>query len=276
MRSSFTITRRGVLRLAAAGGLESLLRAEDPEFWNKKDPSSWSADEIDRLITKSPWAKQISGSEPGAGRPRGDMGGGGGQGTGARIPGVGGIGGIGGIGMPGTGRGGMGIPGGGGGMGGRRRGGGGGGAAPVRFNGVVRWESAQPILEALKTPLPESFADRYVISVSGMPLHGEAERSSSEDSEDAAARRVRDGALERLKSFTELQKKGAAPLQPGVVEQNPASTGVGVTVLFGFSKELLAISPQDGEITFSTQMGTTAVKVKFDLKRMLYHKALAV
>jgi hypothetical protein len=161
-------------------------------------------------------------------------------------------------------------------MGGPRRGGGGGGRAPVRFNGVVRWESAQPILEALKTPLPESFADRYVISVSGIPLHGEDERSSTEDNEDAATRRVRDSALERLKSFTELQKKGASPLQPAVTERNPASTGVGATVLFGFAKDLLAISPSDDEITFSTQLGTTSVKVKFNLKKMVYRKALAV
>src|SRR5947209_7229477 len=41
------------------------------------------------------------------------------------------------------------------------------------FKATIRWESAKPILEALKTPLPEAFADHYVISVSGLPLNSE-------------------------------------------------------------------------------------------------------
>jgi hypothetical protein len=42
--------RRGVqsrFRLYAAGS----------DFWNKKEPAEWSADEIDKLVTRSPWAK---------------------------------------------------------------------------------------------------------------------------------------------------------------------------------------------------------------------------
>ena len=30
------------------------------EFWDKKDPSQWTGEEIDRLTTKSPWAKSVS------------------------------------------------------------------------------------------------------------------------------------------------------------------------------------------------------------------------
>jgi hypothetical protein len=76
--------------------------------------------------------------------------------------------------------GGMGIPGiGGGGMGGGR-GRGRGGRSAQSFNGTVRWESAKPILDALKTPLPEVFADRYVISVSGFPLDSGRRRGSQD------------------------------------------------------------------------------------------------
>jgi hypothetical protein len=49
------ITRRGMLLFAST----LRLSAGSSEFWNRKDPSEWSADEVDRLITKSPWAKEI-------------------------------------------------------------------------------------------------------------------------------------------------------------------------------------------------------------------------
>jgi hypothetical protein len=270
MRSTYVITRRGMLLFAAASGIESLLYGDDSEFWNKKEPSSWSADEVDRLITKSPWAKEVGGStsRPGrGGNAGGGSGGRGGMGGGGRGIGIG-IPGIGGMGIPGAG-------------GGGRRGGGrrdnpdGGGAAPVQFNGVVRWESAQPILDAMKTPLPEAFADRYVISVSGIPLSGN-ERRPDEEISDAAARKASDDAIDRIKNLTELVKKGASALQPGVVEQNAISVGPGTTLLFGFSKELLALSPHDDEVTFSTRIGTIPVKVKFNLKKMIYRKTLAV
>jgi len=38
------------------------------------------------------------------------------------------------------------------------------------YKGTVRWESAQPVLDALKTPLPDAFANHYVIAVIGFPL----------------------------------------------------------------------------------------------------------
>src|ERR1017187_6711042 len=65
-----------------------------------------------------------------------------------------------------------GIPGGGIGGGGMGRGGRGGmgGPAPIEYHGVVRWVSAKPIQEALKSPVPEGLANAYVISVSGIPI----------------------------------------------------------------------------------------------------------
>src|SRR2546422_4603504 len=40
------ISRRGILLFGAT----LRLSAADSEFWNRKDPSEWSADEVDRLI----------------------------------------------------------------------------------------------------------------------------------------------------------------------------------------------------------------------------------
>src|ERR1022692_1445432 len=184
------LTRRGLLMLTAGAGAQSRLRlyAASSDFWNKKEPAEWSSEEIDRLVTKSPWARQVNASSAAMSRQSGGSGGGSGNGGGMGDPGIGGGGG----GYPGGG--GMGYPGGGmgggrGGGGGGRRGNGGGAmprsftatvrwesakpvqeAVPVSYTATVRWESAKPVQEALKTPLPEGLAGAYVISVSGVPV----------------------------------------------------------------------------------------------------------
>jgi hypothetical protein len=164
---------------------------------------------------------------------------------------------------------GMGIPGmGGPRMGGAgRRGGAGGGMRPVK--GTVRWESAQTILDAVKTPLPEAFANHYVISVSGFPLRG---RRQDDDAEENS--KARDEMLDNLKAYTSLQPKGKAIAQPGVV-QAQATSGPG-SILFGFAKDVLDLSADDKEVLFSTQIGQAMVKTKFEMKDMKYHGKLAV
>jgi hypothetical protein len=194
------------------------LYASGSDFWDKKPPAEWSSDEIDRLITHSPWAKQVN-AEVSASE------GGGGRSGGMRLPG--------GIGFPG-----------GGGMGGGRMGGGRAGrgdrtgSAP-QYKGTVRWESAKPVLEALKTPLPESLADRYVISVSGFPMM--SGRRSQSEAQGEPSQSPQD-MLEDLKALTSLQPKGKAIAQPGVVERQQTTNGSS-SYLFGFSKEILSLGP---------------------------------
>jgi hypothetical protein len=264
-------TRRGVLTLAASAGFAGLgrLYAANPDFWNKKDPSDWSRDEIEQLTSKSPWAKEVTANIP---ESRGDYGGqGGGQSGGQGGPG-GAPGGVWGGGPRIGGMPGMGIPGlGGGGTGGRR-----GGQQPVQtYRGTVRWESAKPVLEALKTQLPDSFADRYVLSVSGIPLPNSRRGSRDDDDTDSNSNSesTRD-MLDRLKSVTSLDPKGKVEAQAGVVEQQ-TTAGLG-TILFGFSKSILSLKPEDKEVTFSTQFGRVEVRTKFNLKDMLYRGELAL
>src|SRR5262249_24597506 len=114
--------------VASMAGPDRLFSGSGSDFWNRKDPSEWSSDEVDRLITRSPWAKEITATAPQtvysqrqpapAGR------------GGLSIPGIGGMG------LPGAGRRGPSAP----------------GTTP--YKGVVRWESAKPVLEALKESLP--------------------------------------------------------------------------------------------------------------------------
>jgi hypothetical protein len=256
-------TRRGILMLSCASAAR--LYGREADFWNKKEPSEWSRDEIDRLTSKSPWAKEVTASAGPNGR-----GGGGGMGGGGRRGGMGGgmgIPGIGGIGMPGGGMGG-------GGMGRDRDGGWGGGGRSPQFQGVIRWESAQPILDALKSPLPKDFDGRYVISVSGFPIL--SRRREGDDTDATVSRGASEDVLERVKAMTYLEPKGKAPAQPGLVQEAPGGTGRTATVLFGFSKETLQFTAADREVTFTTQLGNLQVKAKFDLKEMMYHKQLAL
>jgi hypothetical protein len=242
------LTRRDLLTLAGAGvaGLGRLY-AFASDFWDKKPPSEWTSDEITKLTTKSPWAKEVSAQM--AGGSGGGMGRGGGMG-GPRI----------GLGGPRIGMGG-------GGMG--RGGGRGRQMQPVK--GTVRWESAQTILDATKTPLPEAFANHYVISVNGFPLHG-SRRSQNEDSDTDSNSQSTERMLDNLKAYTSLEPKGKSIAQPGVVQMAPG----GGSILFGFAKDVVDLSADDKEVAFSTQLNRLMIKTKFEFKDMKYHGKLAV
>lgn len=237
------VNRRGFLFAAGAGFASlGLLDASSSDFWNKKDPAEWTGAEKDQLTNKSPWAKEVTVSTP---AQQNGMNRGGGMGGG----------------YPG-----MGYP---GGMGGGRRGGGGGMPGPS-YKGIVRWESAQPVRDALKDPLPEGFANHYVISVGGIPLNaGTRNRSQSQDDNSQSDQDT----LDRMKGMTLLQPKDKRDLQPGIIVQQPAGYG---NVYFGFAKDLVTLRPEDKEVMFITQFGSAQVKAKFYLKDMLYHGELAV
>lgn len=238
------MTRRGILRIAAGAGITGYLAEWSPlgafssDFWNKKDPSEWSGDEINQLTSKSPWAKEVGANAVAPGGQGGGYGGGGG-----------------------------------GGMGGGRRNRGGMGMPSQNFKGTIRWESAKPVMDALKAPLAEAFANHYVISVTGFPVTGTGSRRQRSDTDDSNA--SMQDVLDHLKGVTFLQPKDKRDVQPGVVQQ-PTSGSYGTTILFGFSKEVLTLTPEDKEVTFVTEFGRLNLKAKFTLKEMLYHGELAV
>jgi hypothetical protein len=278
----FALTRRGVFALVASAGVASWGRvyAANADFWNKKDPADWSRDEIEQLTSKSPWAKEVSVDVPQSRGDYGNQGGGQSGGQGGGPLGQGGgvwggaprIGGIGGMGGPGMGGGGIGGPGmGGPGMGGGRRNGG----QPLQnYRGTVRWESAKPVLEALKSPVPEAFAGRYVISVSGIPLNPGSRRGYQDDDDNDSSSQSTREMLDRLKSVTSLEPKGRPEAQPGVIQQQ-STAGLG-SILFGFSREVVSLKPEDKEVTFSTQFGRVVVRARFNLKDMMYRGELAL
>src|SRR4051812_7946383 len=60
-QGSPVVTRRSWIALAGVG-LASWggLWGFGKDFWDAKDPAEWSADEISRLLYKSPWAKSVT------------------------------------------------------------------------------------------------------------------------------------------------------------------------------------------------------------------------
>ena len=191
------------------------------EFWNAKDPSTWTDDEIVILTSKSPWVKEAvpnikSADDPTGGSVLGDS-------SGGRM--------------------------------GRRR-------APLTV--IVRWESAQPILDALKATIPAEFADHYVVSVTNLPLApvrrpGRGGETTPDDS------------LDRIQNGTTLEVKGKDPAEAGIARRSHIGS-----ILFGFSKDQLVLTPADREIVFALNTQMLSLKVKFDAKEMIYHGKLAV
>jgi hypothetical protein len=231
-------------RTAIAIGLAAPVWAYAPkEFWNEREPADWTDEERHVMLTKSPWAREASvnyNSGPGnvgAARPGRTMGGGYGGGTSRR-----------------TGGGGT----------------GGGAGAPDpdmatingKYQAIVRWESAQPVREALRPPSKDDPAANYIINVSGnLPMLGP--RSNDESESDFQQR------LEMLKQYTKLEKKSDAIFLTKLGYRNGSDGGA----LFYFERnDLIALA--DHQVTFVTRLGPIDVKAKFTLKEMLYHGKL--
>ena len=241
------------------------------DFWNKKEAAEWSQDEVRQMLTKSPWAKQVtaeatrSGGSGGGSRPSGTGNtgmGSGGMGTGGNSRGGSGGGGrnsgIGGMGGSGTNNRNMGNA---GDMGGTTKMPKGG----QQYKGVVRWETAKPVVEAGKAKLPDAFANHYVISVSGIPVPGR-----KADAEGGGDAKLSNAAAERIKAGSSLTAKGKEPVAPDLVQV------LGAVLLLGFPQDKLKLTPEDKEVAFAAMIGRVAVKTKFNLKEMMYHESLAV
>jgi hypothetical protein len=278
------VTRRRLLHQAASGtGLlllcDSLAFAAS-DFWNKKKATEWTEAEIKDMETKSPWAKKVHGEMPTGNPTVGSLGGGG---RGSR-------GGGGGVAEEGGDSGGGADIGGGGGGGGGGRGGrgGGGGGAPVGGGPqapdiVVRWESAQPMLDATKLTLPSVLDNHYAIGVIGLPPgmlaaaargggrrgrgRGENEGGAAPPDPEAQQR----AAVEKIKAAATLSAKGRDPVSADKLLQTSAQD----TIIFSFPKESFPIAASDKEIVFTLKLSATW-KAKFELKEMIYNGQLAV
>jgi hypothetical protein len=183
------MTRRTALWLMAGAPLTAApaLAAAPREFWNEKEPSQWSPQEIEQMLNDSPWARRASislhNSAPGFGAP-----GLGGISRSGRISGA-------------TTRGGT-------------------TTAPdtdtgkVAFEAVIRWESARPIRAAEKIGVVED-PDAYVLTAVG-------DFPNSASANDDPAEREQQQAM--LREYTKLDRKGDGPIY--LERTEPTSMGL--------------------------------------------------
>jgi hypothetical protein len=212
-------TRREVLKLLGGAVVPVPLFASGDEFWNTKDPALWSDAEIHRLISDSPWARQVPvrrgppdpahdprpWQEAPPIEPR-------------RPPAI--------------------IP----------------HPKVALYTSLVRWESAKPILDALKLPLPETLLNCHVIGVSGSVLRRLMHASANR--------------LDDLKTLATLQPRGRSPASATVIE---ARTGAPIpTLWFGFPKDAVRMAKSDSAARFSTSFDGWKIEAKFHPRQMLY------
>ena len=287
------------LTILAAGAM-ALFAAD---AWKTKDSKEWTSEEVTKVLTDSPWAKDQTVAPEGAGQQqqrggrRGGMGGGGigFPGGGGGYPGGGGGYPGGGGGYPG---GGGGYPGGGGGYpgggGGYPNGGGGGypngGGRASSMNLTIRWQSAEPIQEALvrqrsltadeSKALADASQKDYIITVVGFRTpsrrgrNGDIDSPDSNDQDRDRDTKISNDALRtRFLDAARLVPKGKSPIYAEDVQFEGPNGASEIRFLFHRSKE---ISADDKEVVFGFESQGIKFEHKFRLGDMNYKGKLAL
>jgi hypothetical protein len=224
------MTRRRALLIGLAGGFSPARSWAywAREFWNDKKPSDWTSEEIELLLNKSPWAKEAAVSYYG--------------GQNGPLSNT----------LPGT-----------------RSSRSNRNASsdtspsapsPAAWKAIVRWQSALPVREALKSQPSPDFEKFYILN-----MVGDVPSVGATPDEDESQRKSR---FEALKLVTKLEHKGDAILLSRVAVAPKSDMSLAGT-LFYFSRDL-ALQPKDNQAIFSTKLGPIDVKCKFALKDMVY------
>jgi hypothetical protein len=247
-------TRRRLLQAATIWPALHALHAARNEFWESKDPASWSPEEKQILLGQSPWAREgiarfeaerkRTGPYEGVARPGGDV-------PGAR-PGV----------APG------GVP-----------------SVPigerpppvpstdngqsVQFRVLARWESAKPVRLAGGPELPEGTAPFYVIRLRGMPLlpppkgaNGESVPNPNQDM------------LEAMQKSSRIERKGKIAIPCAHLLTGSGDSATELLLFFARGADPITVS--DKVVTLESRFGPFHLSVKFPLKDMMYKGALAL
>ncbi|MDP9172061.1 MAG: hypothetical protein M3N54_15695 [Acidobacteriota bacterium] len=204
------------------------------DFWNDKKPADWTEDEIQQMLTRSPWAREASIFDSATHKGV------------SSAPYAGGI------------------------YGSRRYESPDGKSLPtVRglkgWGAIVRWESALPVREAMKAAKLADAEKNYIIA-----LIGEIPAASVPSEDDDGAERQRK--LDVLKESTRLERRDD-PLELQRVKIAPR-TPLSPSGTFYYFSRMLPITAEDKQVTFVTKVGPLEVKCKFTLRDMFYHGSL--
>jgi hypothetical protein len=225
------MTRRSAILMGLGLGGAAASSAWAKDFWNEKKPSEWTEEDIQQLLTKSPWARDASIFDAAAHKglstaPRG-VGGTSRRGGRTSAPG-----------SP--------LP---------------SGGSLSSWSAIVRWDSALPIRDALKTPKNSDVDENYIIALVGdIPGVGVPSDDDGPDERQQKLSFLKENTrLERKDDPLELQRVKIAPRTP----RSPSGT------LFYFSR-VFPLTAEDKQVTFVTKVGPLEVKCKFTLRDMLY------
>ena len=250
-------TRRRLLQAAATWTAVRALPAARKEFWESKEPASWSSEEKQVLLGQSPWAREgtvrfdagkkragATGSYEGVARPGAGVPGANPNARPGATPSVP-------IGEP--------VP-----------------PVPttdtgqnVRFRVLARWETALPVRLAGGPAMPEGTAQFYVIRLQGMPLLPPRKGKNGENLADP-----NEGMLEAIKQGSRLERKGKAATPCAHLLTGSGESATEVLLFFARGEDPIAVS--DKEVTLESRFGPFHLSIKFPLKDMLYKGALAL
>ena len=228
-----------------------VLPAED--FWIAKEPAQWTAAEIKKMVTDSPWAKEaiVNASARASGGPM--------QREGAAPPGW---------------------------FGAKDDPDARANASPTPKI-LVRWESALPVSEAcdkgglekhlfscaaklwsmagLAAKFTEYQKNFYIVSMSHYPKLRTAPGDAPEHS--AAGKAALERMGQRLQQSTQIKRSGKAPMRPTQVLVLPAGPTMRVEVFFPRTE---AITLEDREVVFESAGEMLNVTAKFNLNKAVY------
>ena len=232
------------------------LRAARKEFWDSKDPGSWSEEEKQILLGQSPWAQE--------GFTRLEV-----EKNRRTTPGYGNNGRLGGD-MPDTR---PGVP--------------PGGVRsvpfgekpppvpnsdpghPVQFRVLARWETAKPIRLAGGPPVPEQTGQFYVIRLRGLPLMPPPKIKPGEE-----ASNPNEGMLQAIKEGSLLERKGKPPLP--CAHLFSGSGDAATEVLLFFARGTDPITLADKLVVLESRFAQFHLSIKFTLKDMIYKGELTL
>jgi hypothetical protein len=250
-----TPTRRQWLQSAAVWLASPSVHAARKAFWESKDPASWTAEEKQALLLRSPWAREgfARMEEPKRTTP-----GYGNDGRPATWPPDT---------RPGTPPGGVNsVP-----IGepipppppksvGR----------PVQFRVLVRWETAKPVRLAGAPEVPELTGEFYVIRLRGLPLMPPPKVKAG----DAAAPDPNEGMLQAIQAGSRLERPGKAAIACAHLFKGSADASNDVLLFFPRGADPITIA--DKLVTLESRFTVFHLSVPFPLKDMIYQGELAL
>jgi len=232
------------------------LRAARKEFWDSKDPASWSDAEKRFLLGQSPWAQEgFVRMEEGKNR--------------RTTPGYGNNGRLGGD-MPDLR---PGVP--------------PGGVRsvpigeapppppnpdpghPVQFRVLVRWESAKPVRLAGGPELPQLTGQFYVIRLRGLPLMPPPKTKPEE-----VAPNPNEGMLQAIEQGSRLERKDKPGIPCAHLFTGSGDAATEVLLVFPWGAD--PIQAADKLVTLESRFAPFYLSVKFPLKDMMYKGELAL